>query len=198
LSGLIEVIGALIHSSLKREFEEEQVRVAYMGSPLKVFVEDDYVELVRGSEYTLPRWLALYLVEKNYARFAGEGVDVAKVSRLAFNESRSRSQLKFEKLEGYFYSLVKLEVEMMLKSHKSIDSVAKAQELLDRLNKLVTNTRNLYRYRLSKLMTLLTLQDAPPDVLANLSEEEKQLYEALKTLLEIFNARVFEVGGGGK
>ncbi|MEM1695192.1 MAG: hypothetical protein QXQ90_01190 [Desulfurococcaceae archaeon] len=178
---------------MERDFEEEHVKVAYLGPPQRVFIEDDYVELVRGAEYTVPRWLALQLIENNLARLVEEGVDLPKIATLAFNETRSRSHPKFEKLPGYFYLMIKQEISSLFRKYKSVDSVSKARDLSERIDKLVTNTKVLHRTRLSKILTLLSVQQVTPEMLVNLSEEEKHLYTVLKTVLDIFNSRVFEV-----
>lgn len=193
MNGLIESLAWLITAYLKRDFEEEEVRVAYTGRNMLVFIEDDYVELVKGSEYTLPRWIAQQLIEEGLAKPVDEPVDVAKVARIAFNESRLKSSTKFEKLSGYFYMAVNREVAELLRKYKSIDSVSKARELSERLDKLVASIKQLHKTRLSKLLSLLSMQELTPEALSNLSEEEKHLYSSLKTLLEVFNRNVFEV-----
>lgn len=192
MNGLIELLGALIVNYINRDFEEEEVRVAYVGPPTKIFVEDDYVELIRGSEYTLPRWVARVLEERGRAKSSEGLIDEVTVTRLYFNESRSKGQLRFEKLPGYFYSRVKNQLETMLKSYRNIEDFSKAQQLFQTISNLATSTRNLYRVRLSKILSLIGA-DVGPDVLANLSEEEKHLYTTLKGIFEIFSLKVFEV-----
>lgn len=192
MNGLIELLGSLIVSYINRDFEEEQVKIAYMGPSTRIFVEDDYVELVRGSEYTLPRWIAQFLQEKNQAKVSEGLIDEVTVTRLYFNESRSKGQLKFEKLAGYFYSKVKRQLSTMLKSYRGIEDLSKAQQVFQVISNLATSTKNLYKVRLSKILSLIGTE-VSPDVLANLSEEEKHLYTTLKNVLEIFNAKVFEV-----
>lgn len=193
MNGLLVLLSDLITKFIERDFEEEQVRAAFTGGSFKVFLEDDYVELVKGSEYTLPRWLAQYLADRGYASLPGEGVDPVNVAIIAFNEGRSRSFMRFEKLAGYFYLAVKQEVSSLFKRYKSVDSVAKAKELSEKLDKLVSNVKQLHRLRLSKILSLLTVQQVTPEVISNLSEEEKHLYVVLRTLLEAFNEKVFEV-----
>jgi len=192
LNGLTELLGSLIVDYINRDFEEEEVKVAYIGPSIRVFVEESYVELVRGSEYTLPRWVAQVLEEKGYAKPSGELLDEVTVTRLYFNESRSKGQLKFEKLNGYFYSRVKHQLTSMLKSCKKIEDFGKAQQVFQTISNLATSTKNLYRVRLSKILSLIGV-DVGPEVLSCLSEEEKYLYTVLKGVLEFFNTRVFEV-----
>ncbi|MEM0000424.1 MAG: hypothetical protein QXH02_02345 [Desulfurococcaceae archaeon] len=192
MNGLVELLGSLVVNYINRDFEEEEVKVAYMGPATKIFVEDDYIELVRGSEYTLPRWIVQILQERNRARPAEGLIDEIAVTRLYFNESRSKGQLKFEKLAGYFYSRIKQQLGTMIKSYKNIEDLDKAQQAFQSISNLATSTKNLYRVRLSKILSLIGTE-VGPDLLANLSEEEKHLYTVLRSVLEIFNARVFEV-----
>lgn len=193
MNGLILLLCDLITRFVERDFEEEQVKAAFTGGSLRVFLEEDYVELVKGSEYTLPRWLAQFLAERGYASFSLEYVEPVNVAVIAFNESRNRSFMKFEKLPGYFYLAVKQEIGSLFKKYKSIESVAKAKELSERLDKLTSGVKQLHRTRLLKILSLLTVQQITPEVISNLSEEEKHLYVSLRTLLDSFNERIFEV-----
>lgn len=193
MNGLIELLGQLVVNYVNRDFEEEEVKVAYVGKPAKVFIEDDYVELFRGSEYTLPRWIAQILQEKEMARLSSEEIDYISVTRISFNESRSRGQIKFEKLGGYFFSKIRSQVAYIMKKYKSVDDLEKAHEIAQSITSLVTATRNLYRVRLSKILSLVSVQDISPEVLSNLSEEEKYLYAIVRSILEIFNSKIFEV-----
>jgi len=192
LTGLLELIGLLGVRVIERDYEEEEVKVAYMGPSTSLFVEDDFVELVKGAEYTLPRWLAKFLGEKGVARIQEAPVEETMVARLQFNESRSRGQLKFEKLQGYFYSRIRDQVSSMFRSYKEINDLSKAHQVLQSITKLSTATRDLYKTRLIKILNIVT-SEIGPDVLANLSEEEKQLYSTLRTILDLYNSMVFEV-----
>jgi len=193
VSGLVELLGELISAFISRDAEEEYVRVAYTGPPAHVFIEDDYVELVKGAEYSLPCWIAQILVEKGYAKILEEDIDAVTISRLMFNESRSRGLIKFEKLKGYFYSRVKSTVLRLLKQYRSAGNIEEIKRISDTLTALTSNTKNLYKIRLSKILSLLSVQELSPEVLGNLSEEEKILYNTMRTVLEVFNKRVFEV-----
>lgn len=193
MSGLVELLGELVSDFISRDAEEEYVRVAYTGPPTLVFLEDGYVELVKGAEYNLPRWIAQLLAEKDYAKVLEEDIDAVAIGRLMFNESRSRGQIKFEKLKGYFYSRVKTTIQHLLKRYKSASNIEEIKSVSDTLSALSSNTKNLYKVRLSKILSLLSVQELPPEVLNNLSEEEKLLYNTLRVILEVLNKRVFEV-----
>jgi len=193
VNGLVELLGQVISEYIFRDAEEEYVRVAYTGPSILVFLEDEYVELVRGAEYTLPRWVAQILVDRGYVKILEESVDAVAISRLLFNESRSRGLVKFEKLKGYFYTRVKNTISHLLKQYKSAGNIEEIKKISDTLTTLTSNTRGLYKVRLGKMLSLLSVQELPPEVLSNLSEEEKHLYNTVRTLLEILNKRVFEV-----
>lgn len=193
MSGLVELLSEVISGYVSRDSEEEYVRVAYTAPSILVFLEDDYVELVRGAEYNVPRWIAQLLAEKGCAKILEEGVDAVDLGRLMFNESRSRGQIKFEKLKGYFYSKVKSTIQHLLKQYKSATNIDEIKRISDTLSTLSSNTKNLYKIRLSKILSLLSVQELPPEVLGNLSEEEKLLYTTIRSVLEVFNERVFEV-----
>jgi DNA replication factor GINS len=192
LNGLIELLGSLIISFINRDFEEEEVKAAYIGSPLRIFIEDDYVELVKGAEYTLPRWIARILYENNRVKEVDKTIDETTVARIYFNENRSRGQLKFEKLPGYFYSRVKEQINTMMRTYREITDLSKAHQIVQSITSLSNTTRNLYKTRLSKILSMMG-GDIGMDVLADLSEEEKHLYNTLKAILDVFNSKIFEV-----
>ncbi|MEM0001562.1 MAG: hypothetical protein QXS24_03805 [Desulfurococcaceae archaeon] len=192
MNGLVELLGSLVSEFIIRDFEEEEVKVAYIGPALKLFVEDDYIELVKGAEYNLPRWIARILYENNRIKEMDKSIDEATVARIYFNENRSKGQLKFEKLSGYFYSRVREQINMMLKAYREITDLSRAHQIVQSVTSLSNTMRNLYKTRLSKILSMVG-GDIGADVLADLSEEEKHLYNAVRSVLEVFNKKIFGV-----
>jgi len=192
LTGLLELSLVLNTELVQREYEEEEVKIVYIGQNMKVFLEDGYIELIKGSEYTLPRWLAKYLAEKGLAKISEAPIEENIVARLQFNESRSKGQLKFEKLQGYFYTRIKEQIIETIKTlFKEISDISRVQQVLQSYSRMESMTRELYRTRLSKILNILT-SEVSPEILSNLSEEEKQLYHSLKTVIDTYNSRVFD------
>lgn len=189
MNGLLELLGPLIAEIVKRDFEEEEVRAVYMGYPLRVFVHDDYIELTRGAEYNLPRWLARLLYEKKLVKEYDKPIDEVTLARINFNESRSKGQLKFEKLQGYFYNKVLDQIDLMARTYKEEADLGKVSQIVKSIQDMSNAAKSIYRTRLSKIFSIVTM-DVASDLLADLSEEEKQLYNTLKTLLRIFSTRV--------
>jgi DNA replication factor GINS len=192
LAALLESVVLLNTRLIERDYEEEEVRLAYTGPPIKLFIEDDYVELTRGSEYTVPRWLAEIISEAGYGKINEQLVDEGALAKIQFNEARSRSQLRFEKLQGYFYQRVRDHVLHTLSKIREVSDLAKTQQMIESITKISALTRELYRTRLSKILNVVMIE-VSPDVLHNLSEEEKHLYSLLKAILDAFRLRVFEV-----
>lgn len=192
MNGLIELLGSLVMEFVIRDFEEEEVKVAYIGPSLKVFIEDNYVELVKGAEYSLPRWIARILYENSKIKEMDRTIDETTVARIYFNENRSKGQLKFEKLPGYFYIRVKEQINVMLKAYREITDLSKAHQVVQSVTSLSNTMRSLYKTRLSKILGMVG-GDVGSDVLADLSEEEKHLYNAIKAVLKVFNEKIFEV-----
>ncbi|MEM4718102.1 MAG: hypothetical protein QXE81_05020 [Desulfurococcaceae archaeon] len=194
MSGLVELLTPIIAEVIRRDFEEEEVRAVYMGPPLKIFIEDDYVELVKGAEYSIPRWIARILYEKKMVKEYDKPVDEVSLARIYFNETRSRSQFKFEKLQGYFYNIIREQIELLTKTYKELEDkdLSKVSQIIQSIQNLTDSTRNLYRTRLTKILSIITT-DVSSDTFADLSEEEKQLYNTLKILLRIFNTKIIGV-----
>lgn len=194
MNGLIELFSPIVAEVIRREFEEEEVRAVYMGPSLRVFIEDDYVELVKGAEYTIPRWIARTLYEKKLVKEYDKPIDEVTLARIYFNETRTRSQLKFEKLQGYFYNKVREQIELLTKTYKELEDkdLSKVSQIVQTIQNLTDSTRNLYRTRLTKILGIITA-DVASEVFADLSEEEKQLYNTMKILLKIFNTKIIGV-----
>ena len=197
MNGLIELLGNLIVDYIKRDYEEEKVRLAYIGPPARIFIDNEYIELVKGSEYTLPRWISELLVRRHLGRMINGEVDHSTIARLSFNERRSWGQLKFEKLSGYFYTRIKAHIHYLKEKYKAIEDLDKLHEHAQVISSLITHTKNLHETRLNKIITLLGAPEYWPDAITALSEEEKQLYTILRSILDIFDKNIFEVDKHG-
>lgn len=192
MNGLIELLGPLLAGVIRRDFEEEEVRAVYMGQPIRIFVHDDYVELMKGAEYTLPRWIARLLYEKKLVKEYDKPIDEVMLARVNFNETRSKGQLKFERLQGYFYNRILDQIELMVKTYKEETDLGKVSQIVKSIQDMTNSTRSIYRTRLSKLFSIVT-SDIASDIIADLSEEEKHLYNILKAILKIFSTKVMGV-----
>lgn len=197
MNGLLELLGPLIADVIRRDFEEEEVRAVYMGPSIRVFVHDDYIELVKGAEYNIPRWLARLLYEKKLVKEYDKPVDEVALARINFNESRSRGQLKFERLQGYFYNKVLDQIDLMIKMYKEETDLGKVSQIVKSIQDMSNALKSIYRTRLNKLFSIVNMEVAS-DMLADLSEEEKQLYNSLRTLLKIFGGQVMGVEKHGR
>ncbi|MEM1800579.1 MAG: GINS complex subunit Sld5 [Desulfurococcaceae archaeon] len=199
MNGLIELLGGILEKFVKRDFEEEPIKVVITSSGVTLFLEDNYIELVRGSEYILPRWIAYMLQDMKLASISDEEIDVSTMNRLAFIEMRNRSPPKFEKLKGYFYNKAKLRMKIMLRDYSKANDIKKLQEIAENLHGIMSSTVSLAKTRISKLLSMLSIQAVSQDIIDNLSEEEKLFYNSMKTLLEVFSKNIFEVetSGGG-
>lgn len=170
---------------LEREYEEESVRVMVVEDVGKILTPEGIIELSKGSEYTLPRWIARELAERGCVKFIEEEINLEKLAKIAYSEESMTRRLVFEKLHPYFYKLTKDVIEELYKvlererQPRILAEIQKHEEYLSRIS----------RVRLRKILNLLMIE-APYDLITKLSEEEKLLYDMLKATLSSWTSRL--------
>ncbi|MCY0867781.1 MAG: DNA replication complex GINS family protein [Desulfurococcus sp.] len=191
MDGLIEAIGPLIGRFVERDFEEEQVKVMFTSQGLTVFLQDGFIELVRGSEIMLPRWIARALVEYGYAKIAEDDIDNRRLSIIDFIESKNKSKPKFEKLKGYFYRRLKEKMNDVIREYRSSD-VRDIQKV--EIIKTISNfLSSLVDMRTRKILNFLTPRIYPREIVESLSEEEKLFFKGIRALLDVYYNNVLGV-----
>lgn len=167
---------------LEREYMEEEVRVEIIGKTTRVFAYEGLVELMRGAEYSVPRWLANILVSENIARVKEQELGIDKLSTIAYNEESLVQKLQLVKIPRYFYlniNRIVRDLENRLK--KEIDL-----SILDDIKKFEELLYTIGRIRVKKILNMVLLTSLPQDTVDKLSEEEKILYNSFKGLLSIW------------
>ncbi len=162
-----------------RDFMEEEVRVEVIGKSSRVVTHEGVIELVRGAEYNLPRWLAYMLAEKGIVNIKEEELSVEKLSNILYNEESTSNRPEFTKIPRYMYLLIK-------KKLSSIEDALKKKADLNLLQEYKYYEDLLYsinRTRVKKILYLLQLHEIPQDIIEKLSEEEKILLTILRETL---------------
>jgi len=144
----------------------------------KIYLPEGIVELTKGSEYTLPRWVARELAEKGLVKYRDGDIGLEKLAKIAYAEESTSRKPVFEKLYPYFYRLVVDELENLYK----ILEKEKQPRILADIQKYEEYLSKIGRIRVRKILNLLMIE-APQEVVSKLSEEEKLLYGMLKEVL---------------
>uniref|UniRef100_A0A7C2BJN3 DNA replication complex GINS family protein n=1 Tax=Thermosphaera aggregans TaxID=54254 RepID=A0A7C2BJN3_9CREN len=182
MSGLLELVEELVFKFMNRDFQEESVKIEVVSDGLKIFLEESYVELMKGSEYTVPRWMASRLESMNVCRVKEPDVTVEKLSQIVYLEETQSRKPQLTKLNGYFYSRLKQVISKLEEGLRTNPDWRTQTEALKMYSELYDA---LTRERITKIINLLNLMDIPQDISEKMSEEEKQLYLDLKTILNL-------------
>lgn len=178
MENIVSSLIKLFLSILYREYEEEHIRTIIIEDLGKIFLPEGVVELVKGSEYSMPRWIARELKQRNLVEIKDEGISLEKLAKIAYSEQSTTRKLSFEKLPPYFYHLVKDEVTRLY----HVLEEEKKPVILSDISRYEQFLSEIGRIRVRKLISLLLIKP-PQDLLNKLSEEELLLYRILKDVL---------------
>ncbi|WFO76087.1 DNA replication complex GINS family protein [Desulfurococcaceae archaeon MEX13E-LK6-19] len=181
VEGQENLVSRLMNIGLRilfREYEEEYVRAIIVEDIGKIFLPEGVVELVKGSEYSIPRWVARELARRGLVEVKDDGIGLERLAKITYGEETTTRRMAFEKLHPYFYHMVKDEIESL---YRVLEEEKKPMILAD-INRYEEYLSKIGRIRVRKLINLLLIKP-PQDLMNKLSEEEVMLYRMLKDLL---------------
>ncbi|RLG82284.1 MAG: hypothetical protein DRO40_08045 [Thermoprotei archaeon] len=178
LTSAANLLAKLCLNLLKREYEEDYVRVIVLEDIGKIFVPEGVAELTRGTEYSLPRWIAQELVDKGVVELKEGEIGLERLAKIAYNEESTMRKPVFVKLYPYFYHLI---IDEVRKLYERLEA-EKTPLILSDVQKYENYISTIGKIRVRKLINLL-LVEPPEDMFTKLSEEEKILYIMLKNIL---------------
>jgi len=179
LSAIVSLVMERIIDFIKRDFMEEEVRVQVVGEAVKVPLYEGFVELSRGAEYSVPRWLANALSREGAVTIREEPVSLEKLSSIAYNEESLVKKLQLVKIPKYFYMLVSSVAEELQEKLKMKADVSLFEDYMKLEELYIT----IGRLRVRKILNFLLLPTVPQEVFEKLSEEEKALFNLLREAL---------------
>ncbi|MEM0377906.1 MAG: hypothetical protein QXP68_02670 [Thermosphaera sp.] len=194
MTGLLELVEEVVLRFMERDFQEESVKVEVVSGGLKIFLEESYIELMKGSEYALPRWLAYKLQEQGVCKVKDLDVTLEKLSQLVYLEESYAGKLQLSKLNGYFYTRLKRRITEL---ENKVKTAPDWRIYADELKTFMEFYDSLTRERVRKIVNFLHLIDIPQEISEKLSEEEKVLYSHLKTVFDIHRKNLSVRGGHG-
>lgn len=142
-----------------------------------------------GNEYEVQFWLAHELEKAGIARFREEEMlDATKLYKIQWTE-RVQTPSQISKLPDNFYSRFRRYL-LELKENAS-----KTPEKLREYEKIMHLTRDTVNSRLKKIVSLASAPTQAEQLLKNLTQEERFLYEKLHKLISEWRAKVLEYEG---
>ncbi|MET1160179.1 MAG: hypothetical protein ABWW65_04395 [Thermoprotei archaeon] len=165
---------------IKRDYEEEDVRIEVIGSSVSVPLHEGFTEITRGAEYIVPRWLAKILEKKGIARIKTEEISIERLSSIAYNEESLVQKLQLTKLPRYFY----VDNSLLLRELKNKVRETTELSLLEEYKQREDLFLTIARLRLRKMLNFILLPAVPQEIIEKLSEEEKLLLHVLRGIIE--------------
>ena len=169
----------------------EALKLLYLNSEVRVLVLRDHprinipgleTELKRGSEITLPRWVAKYLEEQGIVEIKEQKLTLKDIGRIAFLETRyiSKPPSEMLSLPDNFYQ----KLREYLSNLKAKISEKPTIESVNEHTRLLSYIYDILRSRIQKILILAQLGEDVKDVLNKLAPEELILYKSIRTTIE--------------
>ncbi len=163
---------------LRREYEEQIVQVIVLQDIGPIYTSEGVIVLTRGTEYALPRWIALELIEKGLVKPKDEEIGLEKLAKIAYNEESTLRKPVFTKVPQYFYNMVIDEIDRLYRRLE----IERKPLILSDIQRIEDYIMRIGKIRVRKLIQLLFIEP-PQDIVGKLSMEERTLYMMLKDIL---------------
>ncbi len=151
------------------------VKVAVLRDLGRAPVDGDFINLSRGQEADLPRWLSGALLRLNYVELRQHALGIDDVSKYLMSE-KGLSKSSLTKLREDFYYQVR---ELLSRSRSSLVSVDSAIGVI----RLESNVRDLIRLRVNKIVSTALLGAKIDKFEDSLTYEELLLFRLLNELI---------------
>ncbi|MCC6022616.1 MAG: hypothetical protein LM560_05835 [Desulfurococcaceae archaeon] len=151
------------------------VKVAVLKDLGRLIIDNEVMNVSRGQEVELPKWLATVLAKLNIVEFKYGPLTIDDVSKYLVTE-KSLSKSAISKLRDDFY----IESRELLSRVKSSSLDADSAIIAIRLE---SNLRDLIKLRLNKILNIATLSVKVEKFEDNLTLEEQLLLKLLNELI---------------
>lgn len=165
---------------LYRDYIEDDVRIVITSRNIRIPTSEGLTELVKGSEYVVPRWVAQLLKERGMAIVKEEELSITSLSTLAYLEEDLIRKRRFTKPYRFFY----IQGSSKLNELRSKLREAGSVELYEEYKKMEELVSTIGMVRLRKLLDLVLLVNIPMDIYDTLTNEEKVLLTLLTTIIK--------------
>jgi hypothetical protein len=142
-------------------------------------------ETHEGDVIEVPRWVAEIMVHMDFAEIQEESFDLELFKALSRERMQDSSQISTLKTD--FYVKMKRQVILMRAMIKGDESLKEAYE------KLSSSAYDLITLRTSKLLYLAGSSVLSPDLERKITQEEKNLFELIRSIIEDWKKAILEV-----
>ncbi|AEM38241.1 hypothetical protein Pyrfu_0369 [Pyrolobus fumarii 1A] len=172
--------------ALRIRYETRPVRVMVVKEVGKIVIDGVEIELRKGTEIEVPRWIAKVLEEKGIVEPLESPMSLDDIARVHFIVTEARSLADTPSLPEDFYFraadyLRRLETELRRRPEP---------QLLEEKSKAELYFEEIVSRRLWTILQLLRSPGARAEVYEKLSPEEKTLHDDLLARIEEWKRRV--------
>ncbi len=177
--GIAEKLSLLL-ALLDKEYLAKPVRVAVVKDKGRIHVDGVELELRKGIELELPRWLAMVLSDKGIVQSLEQPITINDIARMHFSVVSAHTPAELDPIPQYFYKQVREYYHSLDKRiRESFDA-----SLLEEKNKAATYIAGIVSKRVTLLLHILRSPSTLTEIYPRLAPEEKVLLDALKDILE--------------
>lgn len=173
---------AFEHSTVKVIANRNSQEIKLAGLTVGPFEE--------GNEYEIQFWIAKELEKAGIVRIRGEEkLDATKLYKIQWTE-RVQTAGQISKLPENFYpKLRRLLSELKV-------NVSKSPEKMQEYEKIKHLTHDIINARLKKIVSLASASTQSEQIIKNLTEEERILYEEIHKLIHGWRIKILELKEG--
>ncbi len=162
------------------EYEVKPVRVMVVRDAGKMLIDGLELELRKGTEVEVPRWLARVLANKGVVELVESRIGLEDIARVHFSVYNARTPSETPELPTDFYWQVHDYIaELTERVRRELNPV-----LLDEKQKAVMFTAEIAGKRVTQILQVLRSTAAMVELSAKLSPEERALLDTMRELLE--------------
>jgi len=176
--------------NLRREYLWSNVRVIVLKDHEDIMLPGTTIQLKRGTEITVPRWISKILEEKGVVEVKDTPMNINELGRYSFLEIHARTtSATLQKLPIDFYQKLRDYLE------KLKENIARkpSPELVDEYRKARSYVYDILRIRLNRILALVQAGAESGEIrdeINKLTPEELILYKTIRKLLEDWQKEV--------
>ncbi len=140
-------------------------------------------QFVEGNEYEVYYWIAEELEKASIAHFREEPLDATKLYKIQWTE-RVQTAGQTSKLPEYFYPQLRRCLARLKKES------TKNSEKIREYEKIKQLTLDIVNSRLKKIVSIASTITPTEQILKNLTEEEKFLYNKISKLINEWRSQI--------
>lgn len=176
--------------NLRREYMWSNVKVIVLKDHEDIVLPGTTIQLRRGTEIAIPRWISKILEEKGIVEVKDTQMNINELGRYSFLEVHSQTTSStLQKLPIDFYQRLRDYLENLR------ENIARkpSPELIDEYRKARSYVYDILRVRLSRILALVQVGTETSEIreeLGKLTPEELILYKTIRKLLEDWQKEV--------